>query len=270
MQGWSMTQSMILTAPTQPRGEAPPRRSITGRVSRKAAENAYAAFFGKTASGVPLDTEQRKAMSEAIVDYVAVGNNQALPRWIGRSDHLLVLVEGWAHRARTLLNGTLQITDILLPGDVFDWNIADVDDPADEIRACGSSCVAALCSRVSVEQGPVALRHALDWCRHDEVQRLRERLVSVGRRDARARIAHLLAELHHRLRRVGLVEGDTFRCPMKQEQLADAVGLTSVHVNRVLRSLSQDGLVTISRPNVVIHDLARLHEEAGRDGQSFN
>jgi CRP-like cAMP-binding protein len=75
----------------------------------------------------------------------------------------------------------------------------------------------------------------------------REWIANVGRRDARTRIAHLLCEFSIRLRVAGLGSEARYELPMTQEQLADATGLTSVHVNRTLKALEQDGV--IERPN---------------------
>jgi len=75
----------------------------------------------------------------------------------------------------------------------------------------------------------------------------REWITNVGRRDARTRIAHLLCEFSVRLRVAGLGADTHYELPMTQEQLADTTGLTSVHINRVMKALGQEGL--ISRPN---------------------
>ena len=77
-----------------------------------------------------------------------------------------------------------------------------------------------------------------------EASIFREWIVNVGRRDARRRIAHLLCEFAIRLDKQGIGAGQDYQLPMSQEQLADAVGLTSVHVNRTLKALEQDGLIT--------------------------
>ena len=86
----------------------------------------------------------------------------------------------------------------------------------------------------------------------------REWVVNVGRRDSRARIAHLLCEFSLRLEAAGLASNHHYELPMTQEQLADAVGLTSVHVNRVLRQLGDEGLISRNRRSVTIEDWDRL------------
>ena len=78
---------------------------------------------------------------------------------------------------------------------------------------------------------------------------MREWVVNVGRRDARQRIAHVLCEFAVRLEARGLASNHGFELPMTQEQLADTTGLTSVHVNRVLKGLETDGLINRRRRN---------------------
>jgi CRP-like cAMP-binding protein len=79
----------------------------------------------------------------------------------------------------------------------------------------------------------------------------REWITNVGRRDARTRISHLLCEFSLRIKLAGLGEEDTYELPMTQEQLADATGLTSVHVNRTIKLLDQQGLIERSNPRSI-------------------
>ena len=89
-----------------------------------------------------------------------------------------------------------------------------------------------------------------------------EWVANVGRRDARSRIAHLLCEFAIRLRSHGLATGDPYVLPITQEQLADAVGLTPVHVNRTLKALQADGFIERDKRNVSFPSWARLREVA--------
>jgi CRP-like cAMP-binding protein len=95
-----------------------------------------------------------------------------------------------------------------------------------------------------------------------EASILREWVVNVGQRDARARIAHILCEFAVRLEVRGLTSDHGFELPMTQEQLADATGLTSVHVNRVLKGLEADGLITRQR-RFIHFDNWRALQDAG-------
>jgi CRP-like cAMP-binding protein len=88
----------------------------------------------------------------------------------------------------------------------------------------------------------------------------REWITNVGRRDAQTRVAHLLCEFAYRLDAVGIGPECNYELPMTQEQIADAIGLTPVHVNRTLKALDAAGLTTRSRRSVVIKDLRKLSE----------
>jgi CRP-like cAMP-binding protein len=88
----------------------------------------------------------------------------------------------------------------------------------------------------------------------------REWVVNVGRRDSRARLAHLLCELALRLDWNGADKGGGFDFPLTQEQLADATGLTAVHTNRTLQSLRRDGLIQLTGGNLQVLDWEGLRE----------
>lgn len=85
-----------------------------------------------------------------------------------------------------------------------------------------------------------------------------EHLVGIGRRDAAARMAHFLLELGSRLSLVGLGSKAGYACPLTQYHLADALGLSAVHVNRVLRQLRELGMVTFRDGRVVFDDHEKL------------
>ena len=104
---------------------------------------------------------------------------------------------------------------------------------------------------------------ALWWATLVDEATLREWLVNVGARDAHARVAHLLCELLLRLRTVGLTNGDKYELPISQVELADTVGLSTVHVNRVLQRLRSLDLITLKGGHLVILDVAKLNEFAG-------
>jgi CRP-like cAMP-binding protein len=103
---------------------------------------------------------------------------------------------------------------------------------------------------------------AILWAASRDEAMVVEHLVSVGRRNAVVRTAHLLLELGLRLQLVGRGSDSGFACPLNQYLLADALGLTAIHLNRVLRQLRERGLVTFREGSVVFHDLAGLRDLA--------
>lgn len=156
-----------------------------------------------------------------------------------------VLVEGFAFRYKTTGGGSRQILAVCIPGDAVDLQniFLDVSDHSVQMLTRG---VTADVSREKLQELILthrALGRALIQFTLVEASILREWVVNVGQRDAHERIAHILCEFAVRLETRGLTPGGGFELPMTQEQLADATGLTPVHVNRVLKSLESNGLI---------------------------
>lgn len=107
------------------------------------------------------------------------------------------------------------------------------------------------------------LARALWWAALVDEGILREWLVNIGARDAKARVAHLFCELLIRLRAVGLAKGDEYQLPITQHDLADTVGLSNVHLNRVLQSLRADGLIEFGGKLLTVRKLHDLMELSG-------
>jgi CRP-like cAMP-binding protein len=111
---------------------------------------------------------------------------------------------------------------------------------------------------------------ALLWAASRDEAMVVEHLVNIGRRSSLQRTAHFFMELAERLTLVGLATGTEFKCPLSQFVLADALGLTSIHVNRTLRQLREKKLLTLRKGVVTIHDLAALRKLAGFQGGYLN
>jgi CRP-like cAMP-binding protein len=109
------------------------------------------------------------------------------------------------------------------------------------------------------------LATAVLWAASRDEAMVVEHLVGIGRRNALERTAHFLLELSARLTLVGRGTREGFACPLSQYQLADALGLSAVHINRVLRELREEGLLTFQKGQVTIHDVDRLAELAEFD-----
>ena len=158
--------------------------------------------------------------------------------------------------------GLLAIVALLLPGDMC--------DPFVFRRARMDHAIGALTpvtvARITPEQMSDAVRGrpVIEECLWREtlstVAIHREWIASVGRRSAIERLAHLFCELHLRLARVGLADGTTLPMPVTQPDLADALGQTSVHINRTLKELRTSGLVTLRSRRLAIRDLGALME----------
>lgn len=235
------------------------QRTVSQRNASTAACRTLLARFSAAGLSDQLDVDDVRYAITGL--YIAEDQPLHSARSTGSALH--ILVEGWAFRAQMLTNGSRQITDIILPGDICADPAAEAHSA--EIAACGRAKIAVIKPGILTE--PVRslvekLQRRQDF---EEARRLRAWLVGLGRRDARRRMAHFMAETHSRLASVGLVEGDGFACPFTQEHLADILGLTAVHVNRVLAQLRSEGLLVMYKRHVAIRDLASLRRIGGFD-----
>ena len=182
-------------------------------------------------------------------------------------DHVHIMVEGWAARSKTLPDGSRQITAFLLPGDICDLHVTILGEMDHDIVALTDAKVAYVSHRAmeDLPRDRPELGRALWWATLVDEAVLRSWIVNIGRRDAHSRIAHLFCELHARLMLVGLAGDACFHLPLTQEVLADAQGLTAVHVNRTLQTLRREGLIELSRQTLTIPDIGRLRMRAGFD-----
>jgi CRP-like cAMP-binding protein len=173
-----------------------------------------------------------------------------------------LLVSGFAFRQKLVNNGARQIISLHIPGEFLDiqnclLNIADHN-----VQALNRIGVAVIQKRplLDLMAERSNIRKAIWRDSLIDASMFREWVVNLGRRDARARIAHLLCELAERLRHAGAVDGEMYDFPLTQEQIADATGLTAVHTNRTLQSLRKDGLISLSASRLAILDWDGLAE----------
>ncbi|HUC70200.1 MAG TPA: Crp/Fnr family transcriptional regulator [Stellaceae bacterium] len=176
----------------------------------------------------------------------------------GRSyETMFVLLEGSAIRYRVLRDGRRQILNILLPGDFIGFPGCFFESALYAITALSDVVISPVPFAVLIglfERRP-RLAATIFWSFACEAAIYAERLIDVGRRSALERVAHFLLELLTRLRTVGLADEKSYRMPLTQELIADVLGLSVPHVNRTLRQLRGDGLVTIQEQRVVINDI---------------
>lgn len=173
-----------------------------------------------------------------------------------------VLLRGYAYRHKVTGDGARQILSLHIPGDALDIQNIFLDEADHNVQMLTRGEIADI-ARADLERvmhSYPAISEALLVASLVEASIFREWTVNVGRRDARSRIAHLLCEFSFRLDAQGLSDGGTYQLPMTQEQLADATGLTPVHVNRVLKGLQAEGLIERDRRAVSFPDWERLSD----------
>jgi CRP-like cAMP-binding protein len=178
-----------------------------------------------------------------------------------------VLGSGFAYRQKLTGDGVRQIVALHIPGDALDLQhlFLDVADHSVQMLTRGEVAFVPRKELQELVDARPLIRHAVMTSILVEASIFREWVLNVGRRDARTRLAHLLCEFAIRMEAQGLADGDSFELPITQEQLADAVGLTPVHVNRTLKSLEADGLITRNKRNIVFPSWERM-----RDVGDFN
>lgn len=178
-----------------------------------------------------------------------------------------ILASGWVCSYKIQPDGTRQIVDFQIPGDFLGLRgllLRTSDhsfEPVTEIQAAEVLASDLLDAFANTPR----LATAVLWAASRDEALVVEHLVGIGRRDADARMAHFLLEMGARLALVGIGSTKGYACPLTQYHLADALGLSAIHVNRVLRLLRERGLVTFRNGQVSFHDHAALVDLAEFD-----
>lgn len=178
-----------------------------------------------------------------------------------------ILSAGWVCSYKIQRDGARQIVDFQIPGDFLGLRSVLLRTSDHSFETIIDSQAAEVMSSdllQAFDQTP-RLATAILWAASRDEAMVVEHLVSIGRRDAEAGMAHLLLELGARLALVGKGGKGGYDCPLTQYHFADALGLSAVHVNRVLRQLREKGLVTVRDGRVTFHDHDRLAELAEFD-----
>lgn len=185
-------------------------------------------------------------------------------------DQLSLIVQGLAYCHKVLPCGRRQILGYLIPGDLCGLDFVGPERPDYSVALMSDAVVASISvnelfalrtSRPNIDRALLAaalIDRAI----------LREWLLNVGQRSAFERLSHFFCEMSARLRAIGLVSDDgSFEFPLNQIALADTTGLTTVHVNRTLQRLRNEGLIILRKRRLTIPDFRRLAELAGFDGE---
>jgi CRP-like cAMP-binding protein len=178
-----------------------------------------------------------------------------------------LLLSGYAFRQKQLRNGSRQIISIHIPSEFVDLQnslLGVADHSVQSLNGCQAAIIPQR-ALLELQDSSPAIRVAMWIETLIDASIFREWVVNVGRRDSKARIAHLLYELALRLEKIGYGQDGSFEFPLTQEQLADATGLTPVHTNRTLQALRKDGLILLTGRSLKILDWAGLRETGGFD-----
>lgn len=183
-----------------------------------------------------------------------------------------VLLDGIAARYRVLEDGKRQITALQVPGDFVDLHafmLKTMDHGVIALSKCKVATASHKDLATVTETRPhltrmLWLSTVIDGAIH------REWIVAMGRRSKKAHLAHLICELFTRLGLVGLVEGDSFHLPLSQAEVADALGVSLVHLNKTLQLLRSDGVVRWADRRITVLQWDRLVEIGEFDDAYLN
>jgi CRP-like cAMP-binding protein len=178
----------------------------------------------------------------------------------GNPGHCVVVLDGLTYACRATGDGGRQILAIHLPGDIANVSGVVLPNADCSIRSLTHTRIALVQRHVMTDAAarspPICQAFALQTML--DISIARAWMVSLGRRSARQRVSHLICELMLRQKAVGLSDGRSIAWPLTQEQVADATGLTPVHVNRTVRGLREDGLIIVERRSLLVENWVEL------------
>jgi CRP-like cAMP-binding protein len=203
---------------------------------------------------VSLDAANEQALLDLPHSVVTLEKNKSVVREGDAVSHAWLMLSGFCVRLKYVGTGGRQIVSIHMKGDLVDLQnalLGVADHTVQTLTPCRMAKIPIDAIRQLTDTHP-SIKDALwrDTLVDGSIHR--EWVANVGRRDAPTRIAHLLCEFALKLEAVHLGEQLHYELPMTQDQLADATGLTPVHVNRVLQALENDGLIERATPKSVL------------------
>ncbi len=209
-----------------------------------------------------LSRDDRQALEAAAAKRRSFAEHSDIIREGDDPAYVNLILEGWACRYKQLDDGRRQILSFFVPGDLCDTHIYILREMDHSIAALTPVTLAeiprSILERITNERTRVT--KALWWDTLVSVAIQREWTVNLGQRTAIERLGHLFCELFLRLRGVGLTEGNSCMLPLTQVELADAMGLSNVHINRTLQELRRSGLVALKGKRLTIPDLDALQK----------
>ncbi|MBR0839209.1 Crp/Fnr family transcriptional regulator [Bradyrhizobium liaoningense] len=213
----------------------------------------------------PLSADGRASLEYAMLEGLQrAGSAEDLISEGDHVDSVRVVLSGWLCRYKTLEDGRRQIVNFIFPGESCDAH-AFLLPVMDHSIATLTPAVYAEVKRARFESLVASDRSLAEafWCEtlvNNAIQR--EWAINLGRRVALERVAHLFCEIYERLRPVGMVDGNSCIMPVTQMDLADATGLSVVHLNRTVQELRACGLIVLRERTLTINDLDALKDAA--------
>jgi CRP-like cAMP-binding protein len=225
-------------------------------------------MVNKLAYCTELDATDIQAILDLPHNYKRIERNGYVVRERELTTHSCLLISGFAIRHKIVAHGAGQIVAVHMKGDLVDLQNSFLGVADHSVQVLTDSEVAFIpreaVKTLAFAHPNVGMAMWMDTLVDGSI--FREWIANVGRRDARARIAHFLCEIALRLKVAGLGETTDYQLPMTQEQLADTTGLTPVHVNRTLRTLEAENLISRrSSRSITIGDWRKLADAGDFD-----
>lgn len=224
-------------------------------------------FIDKLSALASFSASDIAALTDATAGARNVPAKKDLIREGDRPGPVFVILEGWSYRYKILRDGTRQILAFLMPGDSCDLHAGLLAEMDHGIQTIVPSLVATI-ERIEMDallDAHPAIARAMYVAQLVDEGTMRAWITSMGRRTSIQRVTHLMCELYVRATTIGLSLDGEVRFPLSQLLLADALGMTPVHLNRVLKELRERGVMTLSRGSLTITDAAQLVSIAGFD-----
>ncbi|MEP9380360.1 Crp/Fnr family transcriptional regulator [Aquabacter sp. CN5-332] len=224
-------------------------------------------FIEKLAGFGQLGEDDIAALGAATSRPQQVAARRDLIREGDRPGPVFVILEGWAYRYKILPSGTRQVLAFLMPGDCCDHHVGLLAEMDHSIQTITPALVATI-DRAEMDllmDNRRAIAKAIYVAQLIDEGTMRAWITSMGRRTSIERVAHLMCELYLRARNIGLTHEPRLTLPLSQLLIADSLGMTPVHLNRVLKELRLGGAMTLQRGCLLIDDPARLVQIAGFD-----
>lgn len=209
---------------------------------------------------IRLTSEEKQALEKIAQPTRRLGPREDVVRDGDWPRHVNVVLEGWACRYKQLEDGRRQVISIFLPGDLCDPHVfvlRKMDHSLGTLTSVVLAEISETAIRELAQQFP-RVAEALWWEMLVTAAIQREWTVSLGQRLATERLGHLFCELFLRLRAVGLTNDTSCEFPITQADLGDAMGLSTVHINRTLKELRAAGLIRLRGRQLTIPDFSAL------------
>ncbi|OYX51833.1 MAG: hypothetical protein B7Y90_00475 [Alphaproteobacteria bacterium 32-64-14] len=210
----------------------------------------------------PVFSQLRSDLRELSRDRVEISAGKSIVAENDRCPQIYLMEQGWVLRSRGLASGRRQIVNYCLPGDLLCTDSLLFKASSFDLSARTPVTLI----RIDAPQGAElferypALAAAVAWTAGQDESMLAERVVSLGRRDSLEKLAHALCEMRVRLGAIGMMQGNTIELPFNQEDFADMLGISVIHVNRTFRKLFEERIASYRKGAIEIRDHERLKQ----------